>query len=212
MLRKCIYVLLAAILYGEMSIACRAVDELQPGELAVPFSTVPLNILDADYGGTGCPEGSASVVVIGNMLSILFDEYVATTSYGRQTDRKSCNYAVALAIEQGYTVALLEIDYRGFAHIPSGGMGVFTAEYFWAGQHGPMYYRAFPPGFFGNWQETDFVGGDAWSPCGGEVIARSNTSVLARKSSPDGEEEAEVSVDSLDLEAEIIYYFEWDAC
>jgi hypothetical protein len=178
-----------------------------------PDPTFPfIEIIDADYGGSGCPEGSASVVIVGNTLSMLFDEYVSRTSPGNQTARKSCNYAVALNVPPGYTIALLQIDYRGFADIPSGGIGRLRAEYFWAGSTGPVYTRTFWHGFFGDWMETDFVGGAVWSPCGRDVIARGNTSTIARKSSPSSSYEAELSVDSLDLQAGIVYYFDWDYC
>jgi hypothetical protein len=172
----------------------------------------PIEVIDADYGGTGCPEGSAAVVIAGNTLSMLFDEYVAQTYPGYQTSRMSCNFAVALHVPAGYTIALLKIDYRGFADIPAGGRGTFRAEYFWAGSRGPVYTRNFWPNFFGDWIETDFVGGAVWSPCGTDVIARGNTSALARKSSPWSSYEAEIAVDSLDLQAGIVYHFAWDYC
>lgn len=178
-----------------------------------PTTTFPMiEIIDAIYGGTGCPEGSASVVFAGNTLSMLFDAYVARTSTGNRTDRKSCNYAVALKIPAGYTIALFKIDYRGFADIPSGGVGILSAEYFWAGSSGPIHTRYFPAHFFGNWLETDFVATAVWSPCGGEAIARGNTNTVARKSSPSSSHEAELSVDSLDLQGGVIYYFDWDYC
>jgi hypothetical protein len=172
----------------------------------------PIEIVDAIYGGSGCPDGTASVVVIGNTLSMLFDEYIAQTYPGYQTSRVSCNYAVSLRVPAGYTLALIKADYRGFADIPWGGFGSFRAEYFWAGAKGPVYTRHFGPGSFGDWTESDFIGGAIWSPCGADVIARGNTSALARKSSPWSSYEAEVSVDSLDLQAGIIYYFAWDYC
>lgn len=217
MFRKCIVLALPIALFGSTLIAPHAAAEDEPAKRNLP--TIVLNddgpvieIEDADYGGSGCPEGTASVVIIGNTLSILFDEYAAETGYGNETDRKSCNYAVALRVPQGFTIALLKIDYRGFAAIPSGGFGRLRAEYFFAGQNGPVYTRVFPAGYFGDWMETDFVGGSVWSPCGGEVIARGNTSIIAKKSSPYSSNQAELSVDSVDLQAGIVYYFDWHYC
>lgn len=178
-----------------------------------PTAFPKIEILDADYGGTGCPEGTASVVVAGNTLTILFDQYVAQTSPGYRTDRKSCNYAVSLYVPAGYTIALLKIDYRGFADIPGGALGMLTAEYFWAGSAGPIYTRYFPAYFFGLWKETNLVSGDVWSPCNAqEVIARGNTGTVARKHSSYSLPEAELSVDSLDLKAGVVYHFKWDYC
>lgn len=205
--RKYMFVSICAVLGMAGSAAAE-----QPEGLPASVSLPPIEIVDADYGGTGCPEGTASVIMIGNTLTILFDDYVASTHQGHQTARKTCNYAVALKINPGYTVALVQIDYRGFANIPFGGFGKLRAEYFWAGHHGPVYQRVFPSGYMNEWKETDFVGGAVWSSCGGEVIARGNTSVLARKSSPYSAYEAELAVDSLDLQAGVIYHFEWELC
>lgn len=173
---------------------------------------LPVEIVDAAYGGSGCPQGTASVILAGNAVAILFDEYVVATSYGDSMDRKSCNYAIALRVLPGYTVSLTAIDYRGFADIPWGGSGRLYAEYFWAGQSGPVHTRAFPGGYLGDWIEIDFVSAGVWSACGGEVIARNNTSIFVRKSSPTSAQDAELAVDSLDMEAGIIYFFDWDAC
>lgn len=188
---------------------------MMPGSAAADDPFPEIVILDADYGGTGCPAGSAAVVFAGNTLSMLFDAYTAATSPGQQTDRKSCNFAVALLVPAGFTVAVVKVDYRGFADIPDSphrGFGMLVAEYFWAGSRGPRQIRYFWPGFFGLWMESDTTGGAVWSPCGGEVIARANTSVVARKSSPYSAYEAQVQVDSVDLQAGIVYYLRAKRC
>jgi hypothetical protein len=199
MVKRSVILILSVLLLGLLGTAGSAAAQTP----AFP----PIEIIDAEYGGTGCPAGTASVVFTRDTLSMLFDAYVAATSSGNQTVRKSCNFAVELRIPPGYTIALLKIDYRGYADIPPNGLGRLVAEYFWAGRMGPIYTRNFPAGYFGNWMETDFVGGEVWSRCGGEVIARANTSVVARKESPFSPYEAEVQVDSVDLEAGVIYQF-----
>lgn len=174
-----------------------------------------IEIREVGYGGTGCPSfpiPSATVILSEDKrsLSILFDQYVAQTFMERTRVRKSCNVAVSLAIPGGFTVTLLRIDYRGYADIPPQGYGRLRAEYFFAGEKGPVYLRDFYPGtedyFFRN-----YTGGARWSPCGEDVIARANTSVLVEKGyeSPD---EAYLSVDTADLRGGIVYHIDWNVC
>ena len=85
-----------------------------------------------EYGGTGCPAGSASAVLSPNedTVSILFDNYVAEAGgqTGRRFDRKSCAIGIPVQVPQGYSVAVFAVDYRGANIVPSGGMNRFNAE------------------------------------------------------------------------------------
>jgi hypothetical protein len=165
-----------------------------------------IEIISANMGGNGCPQGTASVVLSGDKrtMSILFDQYIA-----EDRDYKSCNIAVALRVPDGFTVALLDIDYRGYASIPDlgGRKARFRAEYFFAGGTGPVRVQNFPRGYEGSYTIShDFVGA-IWAPCGADVITRANTSV---RTWGDG---TFVIVDSADLIAGgITFYLDWDVC
>src|SRR5258708_1302919 len=77
-----------------------------------------------EYGGSGCPAGSAAVAVSpdARALSILFDQFIAEAGgdTGRSITRKTCNLAVPVHIPQGYSVSIFQIDYRGFNSLPYG--------------------------------------------------------------------------------------------
>lgn len=160
--------------------------------------------MDTEIAGSGCPQGTASVAVIDNTLSVLFDAYGAQTSPGHQIEHKACNYAVVLRIPAGHSIALTRTECIGYVSIPLGGMGRFRLEYFFAGETGTCNVT-FQPGSPGNWIVA-VTNGDAWSPCGGEMILRGDSSVLARKALPNSPSEAEVQVES------IIHYFNWRYC
>jgi hypothetical protein len=89
------------------------------------------------YGGTGCPEGTVSATLSPDKksLSLLFDQYqvaVGGTS-GKSFDRKSCNIAIPVHVPQGLSVSILQIDFRGFNHLPQQATSQFNVEYFFAG-------------------------------------------------------------------------------
>ena len=66
------------------------------------------------YGGTGCPDGTASVTLSPDQksLSILFDVFVveAGGATNKSFDRKVCNVAIPVHVPQGISVSVHAID------------------------------------------------------------------------------------------------------
>jgi hypothetical protein len=168
------------------------------------------------YGGSGCPDGTVSAILSpdAKTLSILFDEYYAETERGKTRARAACNVAVPVHVPQGLSISLVEVDYRGYAEIPSGGRGEFRVEYFFAGQRGPSRTARFRSNYMDDFLIEDnlLIGATVWSPCGADVILRSNSSLIAQKRSRNSEPEAFMVVDSADFEAGIQYQLQWRRC
>lgn len=168
------------------------------------------------YGGTGCPAGSASVNLSPDeaALSILFDSYVleAGGTTGKRLDRKSCNISIPVEVPQGYSVAIFQVDYRGFNLIPRGGMSRFDSEYFWAGSRGPRQTRVFSGPTQDNYTLTDMLVASTlvWTPCGASVNLRANTSMLVQTNS--SLQQAMATVDSADISSGLIYHIQWRRC
>lgn len=168
------------------------------------------------YGGTGCPAGSASVTLSPDQssLSILFDSYVvqAGTDTGKRIDRRSCNVAIPVTVPQGYSVAVFQIDYRGFNALPAGGRSQFNVEYFLAGRRGPGYAKTWYGPLTDNYTLTDTLLAEAvvWSACGAQVTLRSNSSFLTMTNNRN--EQAMGTVDSADVTAGLIYHLAWRRC
>ena len=106
-------VVLGSLLAAQMTLAANG---LLPGiRLGMP-----------DYGGTGCPAGTASVVLSPSedQISILFDSFVAEAGGAtrRTVDRKACDLGIPITIPQGYSVAVVQTDFRGFNLVAAGGM------------------------------------------------------------------------------------------
>lgn len=167
------------------------------------------------YGGTGCPDGSASVTLSpdAKSLSILFDSFVveAGGSTNKSFDRKVCNIAIPVHVPQGLSVSVLAIDYRGFNDIPAGAKSTFGVEYFFAGIKGPSFTR----NFSGPVSDDYLVHNDltaqslVWSKCGADVILRTNPSIRVQTVQ---NKDATATVDSEDVNAAIIYQLQWQKC
>jgi hypothetical protein len=167
------------------------------------------------YGGTGCPDGSASVTLSpdAKSLSILFDEYYveAGGSTNKSFERKSCNIAIPVHVPQGLSVSILTIDYRGYNNIPSGGKTTFSVEYFFAGAKGPTFTKNFNGALDDDYLITNKLQASAlvWSACGADVNLRTNSSIRVQTKQ---NKEALATVDSEDVSAAIVYALQWKKC
>lgn len=184
--------------------------------LATQSHAQSLKLGDAAYGGTGCPAGSASVTVSPDQsaLSILFDSYAteAGGTTGKAIDRKSCNISIPVAVPNGYSVAVFQVDYRGFTAVPRGAQARFDAEYFWAGSRGYRISRVFAGPYTDNYTLSDGLLATTmvWTPCGASVNLRVNTSMMAQTNPR--KEQTIATVDSADVSSGLIYHLQWRRC
>jgi len=168
-------------------------------------------------GGNGCPQGtvSANLSPDNQQLSILFDQFLAEAGpgVGRTIDRKSCNISIPITVPGGYSVSIVQVDYRGFVGLPSRQASArFSAEYFFAGARGPLLQRSFQGS-----QETDYlidnrlgVQAMVWSACGAQTNLRINASMMVMNR--DRSLDAIATVDSADISSGIIYQLQFRPC
>ena len=192
---------IAALLIGSSVAGASYADDIALGE--------------PGYGGTGCPDGSASVTLSpdAKTLSILFDEYYveAGGSTNKSLERKSCNVAIPVHVPQGLSVSVLTVDYRGYNSLPAGASSTFSVEYFFAGIQGPKFNKTFNGALDKDYLITNKLQASAlvWSACGADVNLRTNSSIRVRTTQ---NKEALATVDSEDIKAAIKYQFQWKKC
>jgi hypothetical protein len=168
-------------------------------------------------GGNGCPQGSVSANLSpdNTQLSILFDQFIAEAGpgVGKTLDRKSCNISIPITVPNGYSVSIIQVDYRGFVGLPSRAANArFSAEYFFAGQRGPLLQRQFLGA-----QNSDYlidnrlaVSTMVWSACGAQTNLRVNASMMVQNT--DRRQDAIATVDSADVSSGIIYQLQFRRC
>ena len=168
------------------------------------------------YGGNGCPAGTVDAVLSpdAKTLSVMFDQFVAKAgrSEGKSMDRKSCNLAIPVHVPQGFSVSVVQLDYRGFVSVPYGGQARFNVEYFFAGSRGPILSKAFGGGSNEDYLVTDELNlfANVWSRCGADTNLRVNSSMIAI-SNRQGDDVLG-SVDSTDITAGLVYHLAWRRC
>lgn len=102
------------------------------------------------------------------------------------------------------------MDYRGNAFVPnqSGSYGQFDAEYYFAGQRGPVASEKYPPG-----TDKDLfishevgVGAVVWTPCGASTNFRVNSAITVVKK-VGGKEDTQVAIDSVDSTVQAGFHY-----
>lgn len=168
------------------------------------------------YGGNGCPSGTASATLSPDQkeLSILFDQYSVEVGgfTGKNNDRKSCNLAIPVYVPAGYSISIYQVDYRGYALIPSGGQGQFNVEYFFAGAQGPYTRQVYNGPTDRNFLVQHNLAAEAliWTRCGESVNLRINSNVRVKSNRYN--DEAYMSVDSADVASRLVYHVQWRRC
>lgn len=214
------YKLLKTIRGGSMGTKLQV---LKRAALALVLTTSHLAFADLNdiqlgtpaYGGNGCPGGSASVTLSqdAKSLSIIFDQFIVEAGRAnRNLERKSCNVAIPVHIPQGFSVSIVDVDYRGYVSLPAGAQARLTAEYFLAGSVGPRYDKLFIGKTDTDYNFSNVVGAQAvvWSACGADTILRVNAAMLV-KTNRFGDE-ATATVDTADFKAGLLYKFQWKRC
>lgn len=172
------------------------------------------------YGGTGCPAGTVSATLSDDQktLSLIFDGYVAEAGGDtrKTVDRKNCQVALPIHVPQGYSFSIIEMDYRGFNSLPSGAFSQFNVEYYLAFPGAPVSGPKYSKRWYGPLSQ-DYLLSNAlglsavvWSPCGGDLNLRTNTSMMVQTNR--AREQAMATVDSIDAKASIEYLIQWRRC
>jgi hypothetical protein len=171
---------------------------------------------DIVYGGSGCPQGTASQALAADKKSftLIFDKFIAKSGPGSSiTDRrKNCQINIPIKYPQGYSYSVATFDFRGYAKIPKGVVGVQKANYYYAGSVASYTGKTVLPGKF----EGDYVLRDVipmekvtWSPCGQVVNGNVNAQI---KLMGKQDKEAMITTDSVDGKIKIICGIKWKKC
>jgi uncharacterized protein DUF4360 len=168
--------------------------------------------------GSGCPAGTAAVATAtdNTAFTVTYSDYLAEVGQGSDpTDfRKNCQLALRLHIPQGFTYAIAQADYRGFAHLASGASATQLASYYIQGTS-PTTRSSHPMNgpYSDNWQFTDQTDMDelVFAPCGEERNLNVNTELRVSAGSS-GSASSFVTMDSTDGGVSTKYHFHWKRC
>ena len=186
-------------------------------QVATAGNLSQVQIQKVAYAGNGCPAGSAEFVLAADKqsASVIFDQYIVEAGgHGQRTfNRAKCDIAFGLKVPNGFSVALINADYRGFADLPRNARATFTRDYFFAGSRGPRLKETWRGAKSDDFFIQDRMGimSSVYSKCGADVILRSKTAATLKTRRG---QEAMIAVDSADLSSKTVYQynFSWKRC
>jgi len=195
----------------------------QPVSVASWPSTPPPDkiIIDvASVNGSGCRPGSAAVAVSedNEAFTVTYSEFLAQVGVGAlPTDfRKNCQISLKVHVPSGFTYAIAQADYRGFAHLVRGATGLERANYYFQGQSPTAFVNhPFNGPLEDNWQTTDTtdIAALVYHPCGELRNFNINTELRVGAGTSDPKKTTSfMAMDSTDGSIKTTYHFHWKTC
>ncbi|MGK3201775.1 DUF4360 domain-containing protein [Amycolatopsis sp. MEPSY49] len=187
-----------------------------------PASSAPTEKITLDVktiNGSGCPAGTATatadVASDNTSFTVHYTNFTAKAGGGASAldARKNCQINVLVHVPQGFTYAIAEAEYRGFAHIESGASALEQANYYFTGTAPTARVRHTYPGpFHGVWRATDTtdVAALVFAPCGEDRNLNINAELRADAGSSGGT--SYIEMDSEHASVDTIYHFAWKTC
>ncbi|WP_035798019.1 DUF4360 domain-containing protein [Kitasatospora mediocidica] len=203
--------LLASSFFLSTAAQARPGDVTPPGGFTIGLVTV---------NGSGCPAGTAAVAVSPDdtAFTVTYSDYLAEVGVGaRPTDfRRNCQLDVRVHAPQGFTYAIAEADYRGYAYLANGATSREQANYYFQGDPQTAYAaHAFAGPMDDDWQATDTTGIASliYAPCGATRDLEINTQLNVGVGSSDPATTTSfMTMDSTDGSLTTIYHLSWETC
>ncbi len=168
--------------------------------------------------GTGCPAGTASVLISADKtaFTVSYSDFVASAGGDAPpaASRKNCRVTVRVNAPADYTYAVLGVDHRGFARLRAGATGDERTHLSFQG--GPSSQvpigRTFGGQYTSEWQSPDRVGPRdmVWKPCGEDRDLTIDTELKIKAEGSGAARTSFMSIDATDGNARDL--FVWRRC
>jgi Domain of unknown function (DUF4360) len=170
--------------------------------------------------GSGCPAGTAAIAVSpdNTAFTVTYSQYIAQVGVGAlATDwRKNCQLSLAVHVPSGFTYAVAEADYRGFASLMGGATSLERANYYFQGMpQTTQVTHNFSGPLADDWQATDVndIASLVYAPCGALRNFNINTELRVSGGTSDLTKTTSfMTMDSTDGSFSTLYHFAWMTC
>jgi hypothetical protein len=183
-----------------------------PGKITLDIKTI---------NGSGCPAGTADAAAVvssdNTSFTVTYNNFVARTGGGASAidQRKNCQINVLVHVPQGFTYAVAEADYSGFAHLAAGATALEQANYYFAGTAATARVPHTLTGpFDGQWQTKDAtdVAALVYAPCAVDRNLNINAELRAGVGTSDKSYGSYIEMDTSHASVSTVYQFAWKEC
>jgi hypothetical protein len=197
-------------------------------------------IFNVSETGSGCPQGSANVTVTpdGSELDIGFTQFVADAPDVVTKERSHCLLTFGIHVPQGWTFAVIQADYNGFAQLDRSVTARQQTSYFLAGNPAITSTLALTSD---GWTKSlsigaltlgsssgpdDYSTGDTYTisdtipveavvfnKCGSNVIANVSASISVQNAGATSPNNVGyIEFDEADFTANLVWHLQWKTC
>ncbi|MCC5607847.1 DUF4360 domain-containing protein [Nostoc sp. CHAB 5834] len=161
------------------------------------FQKVPVTLF-----GNGCPKGTAEGILNGDTLSVTFSKFEAKALPPRVVS-VACNLRIGLNVPSGLNVQPINVQYLGFADVPTGGSANLNVRILFQGQIVPTNNNpnaTFNAGFSDVWDKNVGITLGTINACRRPVssIFGINTNLTARATTVAANQETQIRIDTID--------------
>jgi hypothetical protein len=210
--------MLNAIAAGAMMLSSLSAPVTGSGmHIVAPPDEMTVSVVYAN--GSGCKPGTAAVEVSPDKKAFTVTYSAFTAQVGPESSptdfRKNCQLGLNVDVPSGYTYAIAQADYRGYARLEKGAYASQRAFYYFQGMsHTTETNRKFN-GFLDDfWQETDLVEVESltWHPCGAQRYLNVNTDLRVNRGTSDKTTTSFITMDSSDMSLTTLYRVVFAEC
>ncbi|MEU4564782.1 DUF4360 domain-containing protein [Actinoplanes sp. NPDC023936] len=194
-----------------------AVSSLTTPAVPPPITEMVIDVVKTN--GTGCPPGTAEVIVSpdNKAFTVSYSKFLAQVGpEAKDTDaRKNCQLLLNVLVPDGYTYAVAGADYRGYASLQKGVTATESAFYYFQGESHTTKTEHELVGYLeGEWQHSDRVAVESMSylDCDNKRYLSVNTELKVDPASADESVTNWVTMDSTDGNLETTYHVAWKRC
>jgi len=182
-----------------------------------PLGHVTIDLVTVN--GSGCPSGTAVQTSPDNTsFFVSYSDYLAETGVGASpTDfRKNCQLNVLVHVPTGFSFAVAEADFSGFAALASGATALERANYYFAGETPTaVVSHSFTGPMEDDWQTVDSgdVASLVFSPCGASRNLNINTELRVSSGTADPTRTTSwIAMDATHASVQNVFRFAWKRC
>jgi hypothetical protein len=183
-------------------------------EVSPPSEKITVDVVTVN--GSGCPAGTATVWALPDNTGfwISYTDFLAETGGGAgPTDfRKNCQLNLRIGVPDGFTFAIAQVNYHGYAHLQRGATGLQRASYYFQGSaETTTSSHWFTGPTSDNFDVTD-TGALIYSPCSEQRNLNINSELRVRPSQYAPKAHSFMAMDSIDSSVRTIFHFKWARC
>jgi len=183
---------------------------------APPSGRITIDLVTVN--GSGCPKGTTiSVAPDNTTFFVAYSDYLAVAGAGSAPTefRKNCLLNVLVHVPQGFSFAIAEATYTGFASLEAGANASQRANYFFAGDSANRTtVHSFNGPMEDDWETTDTadVAALVFSPCGVSRNLNINTELRVSNGTAAANTTNWISMDATRASVQNIFHLSWKRC